>query len=112
MSILAGETTVAVTGCGSGGRNQEVALAAAIALDGCDGSVVASLGTDGVDGPTRAAGGVADGSTLARGRTAGLDAVAALDANDSGSYLAVVGSRLVSGPTGTNVGDVMVAWRR
>ncbi|MBU1227336.1 MAG: DUF4147 domain-containing protein [Actinobacteria bacterium] len=112
MSILAGETTVAVTGSGSGGRNQEVALAAAIALDGCDGSVVASLGTDGVDGPTRAAGGVADGSTLARGRTAGLDAVAALDANDSGSYLAVVGSRLVSGPTGTNVGDVMVAWRR
>jgi len=111
MSIYAGETTVTVRGDGSGGRNQELALAAGIALDGEPGSIVASLGTDGVDGPTPAAGGVADGGTVARGRAAGLDAAASLDANDSGTYLGAVGGRLVSGPTGTNVGDVMVAWR-
>ena len=111
MSIYAGETTVTVTGDGSGGRNQEVALAAGIALDGEPGSIVASLGTDGVDGPTPTAGGVTDGGTVARGRAAGLDAVVSLIANDSGAYLGSVGGRLVSGPTGTNVGDVMVAWR-
>lgn len=112
MSIFAGETTVTVAGSGSGGRNQELALAAAIALAGREGPLVASLGTDGVDGPTQAAGGVADGGTVARGEAAGLDAVEALAANDSGTYLAAVGGRLVSGPTGTNVGDVMVAWSR
>jgi len=111
MSILGGETTVTVAGEGSGGRNQETALAAAIALDGSERCVVASLGTDGVDGPTLAAGGAIDGATIERGRTAGLDASAALAANDSGTYLEAVGGRLVSGPTGTNVGDVMVAWR-
>ncbi len=111
MSIYAGETTVTVTGDGSGGRNQEVALAAGIALDGEPGSVIASLGTDGVDGPTPAAGGVADGGTVGRGMGAGLDATISLIANDSGTYLGAVGGRLVSGPTGTNVGDVMVAWR-
>jgi len=111
MSIYAGETTVTVTGDGWGGRNQEVALAAGIVLDGEHGSVIASLGTDGIDGPTPAAGGIADGGTVARGRVVGLDASASLAANDSGTYLGAVGGRLVSGPTGTNVGDVMVAWR-
>ncbi len=111
MSIYAGETTVTVTGDGSGGRNQEVALAAGIALDGEPGSVIASLGTDGVDGPTPTAGGVADGGTVGRGTVAGLDATISLIANDSGTYLGAVGGRLVCGPTGTNVGDVMVAWR-
>jgi len=111
MAILAGETTVDVAGRGSGGRNQEAALAAAVALEGRSGCVVASLGTDGVDGPTPAAGGAVDGETAARGRAAGLDALTALTNNDSGTYLAATGNRLVSGPTGTNVGDVMVAWR-
>jgi len=111
MSIYAGETTVTITGDGSGGRNQEVALAAGIVLDGEPGSIIASLGTDGIDGPTPAAGGVADGGTVARGRAVGLDAPASLAANDSGTYLGAVGGLLVSGPTGTNVGDVMVAWR-
>ncbi|MCJ7725411.1 MAG: hypothetical protein MUP76_03370, partial [Acidimicrobiia bacterium] len=112
MSIFAGETTVAVTGGGSGGRNQELALAAAIALAGAPGALVASVGTDGIDGPTIAAGGVADGETVSRGSAAGMDAAEALAANDSGTYLDAVGGRLISGPTGTNVGDVMVAWGR
>lgn len=111
MWVSAGETTVVVRGGGSGGRNQEVAVAAAMILDGHRDVIVASLGTDGVDGPTAAAGGVVDGETVRRGREAGLDAEAALAANDSGTYLEAVGGRLVTGPTGTNVGDVIVAWR-
>jgi len=112
MSIFGGETTVTVTGGGSGGRNQEVALAASMALEGSRGTVVASMGTDGIDGPTTSAGGVVDGGTIGRGKALGLDASAALDANDSGTYLEGVNGRLLCGPTGTNVGDVMVAWRR
>jgi hydroxypyruvate reductase len=112
MAIFGGETTVTVTGDGSGGRNQETVLAAALALEGSEGTVVASMGTDGIDGPTPSAGGVVDGGTVARGKALGLDAHAALDANDSGTYLEGVNGRLVCGPTGTNVGDVMLAWRR
>ncbi len=111
MEVSAGETTVRIEeGGGRGGRNQEVAVAAAVALEGAGGAVVASLGTDGVDGPTDAAGGVADGGTTARGREAGVDAAAALAAHDSGTYLEAVDGRLVCGPSGTNVGDLLVAW--
>ncbi len=74
MRVFAGESTVKVTGEGRGGRNQEVALAAALLLDGDDELAVASLGTDGVDGPTDAAGGIADGATVSRGRRLGLNA--------------------------------------
>jgi glycerate-2-kinase len=111
MLVHAGETTVTVTGEGTGGRNQEVALAAGIELEGTAGILVASVGTDGIDGPTDAAGAVGDGGTVARGRSVGLEARRSLAANDSHSYLTATGDVLVTGPTGTNVGDVMVVYR-
>ena len=111
--VLGGETTVTVKGQGAGGRNQELALAAAIALDGYplpdDVEVaVVSLGTDGTDGPTDAAGGVAWRDTIARGRALGLDARAALADNDSYPYLGALGDLIVTGPTGTNVNDLVM----
>jgi hydroxypyruvate reductase len=111
--VLGGETTVTVRGRGRGGRNQELALAAAIALDGYplpDGVEVAivSLATDGTDGPTGAAGGIATADTVRRGRTLGLDARAALADNDSYPYLAALGDLLITGPTGTNVNDLVL----
>jgi glycerate-2-kinase len=112
MAVYAGETTVTLRGVGGiGGRNQELALAAGIALEGTEGILVASMGTDGIDGPTRAAGGIGDGRTVSRGRALGLEAAAALAGNDSGTYLRETGDRLLCGPTGTNVGDVVVAYR-
>jgi glycerate 2-kinase len=111
MRVFAGESTVDVRGEGRGGRNQEVALAAALLLDGDDDLAVASLGTDGVDGPTAAAGGIADGGTVSRGRRLGLSAPDHLLRNDSYPYLLATGDLLVTGPTGTNVGDLMVVWR-
>ncbi|HSG48441.1 MAG TPA: DUF4147 domain-containing protein, partial [Longimicrobiales bacterium] len=106
--LAAGETTVHVTGPGKGGRNQEVALGAATALDGRPGVLVASLGTDGIDGPTDAAGAMADGTTVARARGAGLDPWAALDANDAYPLLDALGDLIRTGPTGTNVADLML----
>lgn len=106
--LAAGETTVRVVGDGVGGRNQEVALAAACVLDGEDDVLVASLGTDGRDGPTDAAGGWADGETAARGRTHGLDAEAALADNDSYTFLRAAAGLFRTGPTGTNVADLMM----
>ena len=112
MAVLAGETTVKVAGRGRGGRNQEVALAAGISLAGGPGGpLVAAFATDGVDGPTEAAGGIGDAGTVERGRDRGLDAAACLAANDSHRYLAAAGDLLRCGPTGTNVGDVMLAYR-
>jgi glycerate 2-kinase len=116
--VLGGETTVTVRGQGSGGRNQELALAAAIALDGYplpDAVEVAivSLATDGTDGPTGAAGGIATGDTVRRGRALGLDARAALAENDSYHYLGALGDLIITGPTGTNVNDLVfvMCWR-
>lgn len=106
--LLGGETTVTVRGPGRGGRNQELALAAALALDGEPGVVVAALGTDGRDGPTPAAGAVVDGTTAARGRALGLDPQAHLDRNDAHPFLRATGDLLVTGPTGTNVNDVVL----
>jgi len=112
MEISAGETTVTIAGEGKGGRNQEVALAAGIALAGdAGGPLVASFATDGVDGPTDAAGGIGDAGTMGRGPARGFDAAACLVANDSYRYLAAAGDLLRCGPTGTNVGDVMLAYR-
>jgi hydroxypyruvate reductase len=110
--VLGGETTVTIHGAGKGGRNQELVLAAAIALDGYKLPVgaevaVVSLATDGNDGPTDAAGGLATADTLARGRALGLDARAALAANDSYTYLAALGALVVTGPTNTNVNDLI-----
>ncbi|MFL5382175.1 MAG: MOFRL family protein, partial [Longimicrobiaceae bacterium] len=106
--LLGGETTVTVRGSGTGGRNQELALALAIELDGADGIVAASLGTDGTDGPTDAAGGMIDCETLARGAARGLDARDHLERNDAHPFLRATGDLLVTGPTGTNVCDVVL----
>jgi glycerate 2-kinase len=103
-----GETTVTVRGAGRGGRNQELALAAAVAIDGTRGCVVASFGTDGIDGPTDAAGAIIDGATCARIRAAKLEPAAALEDNDSHTALEAAGDLLRTGPTGTNVGDVQI----
>ena len=81
--ISGGETTVTVRGDGLGGRNQEFSLAAAIEIDGLENIVVLSAGTDGIDGPTDAAGGLVDGATVSRGRTQGLEPIEYLARNDS-----------------------------
>lgn len=107
--LYGGETTVVVTGRGTGGRNQELALAAAIALDGTSGITIASVGTDGIDGPTDAAGAVADGDTVQRGRRVGIDAAEALEDNDSHTFFVAAGGVVRTGATGTNVMDVQVA---
>ena len=104
--VAGGETTVTVRGPGRGGRSQELALAAAIAWDGMPGVALLAGGTDGTDGPTDAAGAFADGGTLARGAACGLDAKAALAANDSYAFFDREGGLLRTGPTGTNVMDV------
>jgi len=106
--IHGGETTVKVTGTGLGGRNQELALAAAIALDGVDGVTITSIGTDGIDGPTDAAGAVADGTTIARATARGLDARAALRDNDSYRFWTGLGDVVTIGRTGTNVMDLVI----
>ncbi len=104
--ISGGETTVAIQGDGLGGRNQEFALAAAIEIDGLKGVVVLSGGTDGTDGPTDAAGGIVDGTTVQRARDKGLDARSYLERNDSYPFLKTVGDLLITGPTLTNVMDL------
>lgn len=106
--ILGGETTVTVNGTGRGGRNQELALALAMEIEGVRGVLCASLGTDGTDGPTDAAGAFADGGTVARGEAAGLDARDALRRNDAHPFLRAAGDLIVTGPTGTNVNDVVL----
>lgn len=105
--ILGGETTVTVRGNGKGGRCQEIALSAALSLAGLDRALVVALATDGTDGPTDAAGGFADGRTLERAEAKGLDARAALANNDSSPFLEAVGDLLVTGPTNTNVNDLL-----
>jgi hydroxypyruvate reductase len=111
VTVFAGETTVKVSGQGRGGRNQEAALAAAQGLAGDPSIVFATLGTDGIDGPTEAAGAIVDGRTISRGVQMGLDVDRYLADNDSGTYLQATGDLLVTGPTGTNVGDVWIVWR-
>jgi len=108
--LLGGETTVIVRGAGKGGRNQELALAAALAIQGEADALIASLATDGTDGPTDAAGGLVDGATVARGAALGLSAQTALDANDAYPYLDAVGDLLVTGPTNTNVNDLIAVF--
>ena len=111
MSVYAGETTVTVRGSGVGGRNQELALAAAIELDGSDGLVILSLGTDGIDGMTPSAGAFGDGSTVSRGKSASLNAADHLIRNDSHTFLHAIGNTVNCGPTGTNVGDLIIVYR-
>ena len=100
--LSGGETTVTLQGSGKGGRNQEFALAAALAISGLPGVTVLSCGTDGTDGPTDAAGGIVNGAT------ANSQALAALDNNDSYPYLKARDALVMTGPTGTNVMDMQV----
>ena len=109
--LAGGETIVHLTGNGLGGRNQELALAAAPGIAGLD-ACVFSVGSDGTDGPTDAAGGYADGSTAAALRRSGLDISAVLQNNDAYHALHAVGGLLFTGPTGTNVNDVAVGLLR
>ncbi len=106
--ISGGETTVTIRGDGLGGRNQEFALAAAVEIDGLDGVIILSGGTDGTDGPTDAAGGIVDASTVQRGKARGLDATAFLARNDSYHFLKATDDLLITGPTFTNVMDLQV----
>jgi len=107
--ILGGETTVTLRGRGKGGRNQEMALAAAIALAHAPEAapiVIVALATDGTDGPTDAAGGMVDATSLQRGESAGLSARRHLDENNAYPWLKTIDDLLISGPTRTNVNDL------
>ncbi len=104
--LYAGETTVTVTGTGKGGRNQEMALAAAIHMKHTKNTVFLSVGSDGTDGPTDAAGGVATGETYDKIKAAGVDPEAYLRNNDAYNALLSAGALLFTGPTGTNVNDL------
>jgi hydroxypyruvate reductase len=104
--VAAGETTVTVRGSGAGGRCQEFALAAALAIESDDDLVVLAAGTDGTDGPTDAAGGLVDSGSCRRAAAGGVDAHAALAANDAHRFLAASGDLVVTGPTNTNLLDL------
>ena len=106
--LAGGETVVRLTGHGLGGRNQELALAAAPGIEGLDAAVF-SVGSDGTDGPTDAAGGYVDGTSMEKLRAAGLDVFKVLADNDAYHALGKVGGLVMTGPTGTNVNDVAVA---
>ena len=107
--LAGGETVVQLTGHGKGGRNQELALAAAPALDGLSGVCVFSVGSDGTDGPTDAAGGYVDGQSAAELSAKGLSVFSVLKENDAYHALETIGGLIITGPTGTNVNDVAVA---
>jgi glycerate 2-kinase len=106
--LAGGETTLAVAGAGRGGRNQEFALVAALDLQGVDNVALLSAGSDGTDGPTDAAGAFIDGSTIARARALGLDPQEALRRHDSYPLLDALGDLHRTGPTGTNVMDIVI----
>ena len=107
--IAGGETVVHLTGKGRGGRNQELALGAAALIDGLPGMAVFSVGSDGTDGPTDAAGGYTDTDTVAELKAKGIDLFAILKDNDAYNALKAVDGLIMTGPTGTNVNDVAVA---
>ncbi len=107
--LAGGETTVTIRGDGAGGRNQELALAAAFKLASANNIVIAAVGTDGTDGPTDAAGGIVDTTTVTRAREQGFDPLQYLNRNDSYNVLKPIGDLLMTGPTGTNVMDLLIA---
>lgn len=110
--VLGGETTVTLRGKGKGGRNQELALAASLALEGWQDVMMVAAATDGTDGPTDATGAVATGSTAIRARRSGLEPWAYLANNDAYHFFKSLGELLLSGPTNTNVNDLILvlAW--
>jgi hydroxypyruvate reductase len=105
--VAGGETVVPVKGSGRGGRNQELALGAALAIQDLPDTLVCSLGTDGTDGPTDAAGALADGTTIQRAALLRLDPHKALAENDAYTFFDALGDLLVTGPTRTNVNDLI-----
>ena len=107
--IMGGETVVHISGTGKGGRNQEFALAASLGLAGMEDVLIFSLGSDGTDGPTDAAGGIVDGRFVSQCSARGFDIHAVLRDNDSYTLLKEMNALLVTGPTGTNVNDLAVA---
>lgn len=108
LIVAGGEATVTLKGHGVGGRSQEMALAAAIELENTDRILFASFGTDGNDGPTDAAGALADSTTLKRAREHGMIAEHFLDNNDSHSFFRRINDLIITGPTGTNVMDIQL----
>lgn len=110
--VAGGETTVTLAGNGRGGRNQELALAAAIALSDWPDLLIACLGTDGTDGPTDAAGAFADGQTVGRARANGLAALDYLNRNDAYHFFAPLDDLIMTGPTQTNVNDLTLIFAR
>ncbi|MDD3573133.1 MAG: MOFRL family protein, partial [Eubacteriales bacterium] len=106
--ILGGETVVKVTGRGQGGRNQEIALSAAIGIRGLKDTAVFSVGSDGTDGPTDAAGGYCDGESAGKLIGKGIQAEKYLDDNNAYHALQAIGGLIITGPTGTNVNDLTV----
>ncbi len=107
--VAGGETTVTVHGKGRGGRNQELVLSAASSIRGKPTIFVSSIGTDGVDGPTNAAGAVADGTTVERGLRIHLDSDSYLRENNSYPFFERLNDLVITGPTGTNVNDIFIA---
>lgn len=107
--IAGGETVVHLTGSGLGGRNQELALAACEGIAGLNNAAVFSLGSDGTDGPTDAAGGYVDGGSLAALKSHGLELHKVLRDNDAYHALKAIGGLIITCPTGTNVNDVSIA---
>ena len=106
--LSGGETTVTINGTGLGGRNQEFVLAAAVEIGGIEQAVVFSAGTDGTDGPTDAAGAVADGDTISRAGKKNLDPIAYLKNNDSYHFFDALDDLIKTGPTHTNVMDLRI----
>jgi hydroxypyruvate reductase len=106
--ISGGETTVTIKGDGLGGRNQEFVLSSAIEIDGLEDIVILSAGTDGTDGPTDAAGAIADGNTIKRAKELGMNAEEFLERNDSYHFFKKLGNLLITGPTNTNVMDLRI----
>jgi hydroxypyruvate reductase len=105
--VLGGETTVTLQGAGQGGRNQEMALAAAMALAGWPNILIACFASDGSDGPTDAAGAIATGETVSQAQTLGLVALNYLQRNDAYNFFAQLGGLILTGPTYTNVNDLV-----
>ena len=108
-ACVSGETTVRVTGSGKGGRNQEFVLVCAAPLSSLGiSAAMASVGSDGIDGPTDAAGAIVDSTTLERARAMKLQPDTFLDRNDAYEFFAPLGDLIKTGPTGTNVGDLQI----
>ena len=108
VMIAGGETTVTVTGQGKGGRNQELVLSASLKIEGLKGVAIASIGTDGIDGPTDAAGAIADGQTFVRAHEKKLDPKQFLMNNDSYGFFSKLSDLIFTGPTDTDVNDLTV----